>query len=152
MVRQIRPRQRERVMSIAGAVAIEQQWYCCHCSDAGTANRNLADQAFTVFWPRYWALDSKQVPVIRSLFGPYLFVQFSTDNLSWRTIHNTRGIRRLISLHAEYPLPVPIIALQPFIDAYGASGLLPYHPPIRRINKPHWRKLWDVDLLSATTV
>ena len=128
------------------AVAVEPSlaWYCCHTADGAQALRNLSDQGFRVFWPRYWDLDHNHKPVVRSLFGPYLFPALDRSDPSWRTIPNTRGIRRLISLHSEYPLEVPAIALQPFLDTYGSTGLLPYVAPVTRIVKPHWRQLWEV--------
>ena len=127
------------------AIAIEPSlaWYCCHTSDGAQAFRNLTDQHFPVFWPRYWELANGK-PVTRSLFGPYLFPAFDRQDPSWRTIPNTRGVRRLISLHSEYPLTVPLAALQPFLDIYGPTGLLPYVAPVTHIVKPPWRKLWDV--------
>lgn len=45
-------------------------------------------------------------------FGPafptYLFVLFDVARQPWRTIHSTRGVKRLFSYDPERPIPVPV--------------------------------------------
>ena len=57
----------------------------------------LGQQGYRTFFPR---VDG------RDLFTGYGFVQFSLDDDAWQAINGTRGVRHLLPLGHEDPLPV----------------------------------------------
>lgn len=105
-----------------------QTWYCIqtHPQKEERAERELHNQGFSTFSPKVLQLDKALRPVIRPMFRSYLFVAFELADPRWRTIHSTRGCRRLISADAETPLHLPwgfIESLKSILDRRGRLDL-----------------------------
>lgn len=117
--------QNERVGAVGTRRGDGFRWYCIQVNSAWHSEvaRYLAAEGFQAFWPRFWDVDKKRHPVIRSLFGPYSFVRFDTADPSWRRIPRAVGVRRLMSRDAEHPIPVPDTAVQRLIDELGPEGM-----------------------------
>jgi len=74
------------------------------------AERNLANQGYTSFCPRFRKLRRharRTEQVLAPLFPGYLFVQLDLGQHAWRSINGTIGIRRLVGPEGARPQPVP---------------------------------------------
>ena len=79
------------------------------------ASRNLDQQAFVNFYPRFRTTRShagKRVPILAPLFPGYLIVQFDPGDHPWRSINGTLGVRHLINSGQTQPRPMPETAMR----------------------------------------
>lgn len=106
---------------------ILREWFCANTNPKAEhlATRELRAAGFDVFLPL--GRSSTQLrgysPSIASpLFPSYLFVAFDLAEDPWVTVNLTRGVRRLMPVHAEQPSSIPadiIEALQAQADDLG---------------------------------
>lgn len=102
------------------------RWYVVQTQQRGEAHaaRELANQAFEVFLPRYQkkCRHARKVTLVAApLFPNYLFVRLDPQRQRWRSINGTRGVSRLIASQ-DGPIPVPdalIAVLRTRLDAQG---------------------------------
>lgn len=86
----------------------------------GAAMRNLEHQGFEVFNPKYelrrvrrGATTVVDVP----LFPGYLLVAFDqAAQWHWRVVNSTLGVKGLLPLHSDNPLPLPLSAVQELVS------------------------------------
>lgn len=87
-----------------------ERWYCASAlttTAVAFAAANLANQHFDSFCPI--ELNDKGS---KPLFGSYFFVSFDPDRDRWRSILGTRGVKTLLGLFGERPMPLPIGAVE----------------------------------------
>ncbi len=91
----------------------EDRWYVARTLQHGerVAEENLKNQAFGVFLPM-WTPDrttkTGKAPAQIPLFPGYILVQFDIAfDTNWPAINNTRGVKRLLPLNRERPIPIP---------------------------------------------
>lgn len=94
------------------------------------ARRNLANQGFETYLPRYnrRCRHARRVySVLAPLFPRYLFVRMDPKAQRWRSINGTLGVSYLLS---EGPEPLPISdAVIDTIRSHEDSGLVRISPP-----------------------
>lgn len=113
-------------VTIAASPVATARWYVVQTQFRGEtqAARELANQAFEVFLPRYQkkCRHARKVSLVAApLFPNYLFVRLDPPRQRWRSINGTRGVRRVIASQ-EGPIPVPdalIAVLRTRLDAQG---------------------------------
>lgn len=76
------------------------RWYVAQCLPRceGWAIKNAAACDFETFWPRYETSVKRGAlrQYYRGVFPGYIFVNFDTDDYSWRRICSTFGVRRIL--------------------------------------------------------
>lgn len=84
------------------------RWYCgqTHSGDHFRARDELVKQGFEAHLPLCCRLVPGGALRIEPLFGPYLIVRFDVAKPGWRSICNTRGMRRLFGATPEQPTPL----------------------------------------------
>lgn len=102
------------------------RWYVVQTQHRGEAQaaRELANQAFEVFLPRYQkkCRHARKVTLVAApLFPGYLFVYLDPQRQHWRSINGTRGVIRVIASQ-DGPIAVPdalIAMLRTRLDPQG---------------------------------
>jgi len=102
------------------------RWYVVQTQQRREAQaaRELANQAFEVFLPRYQkkCRHTRKVTLVATpLFPNYLFVRLDPQRQRWRSINGTRGVIRVIASQ-DGPIPVPdalIAILHTRLDPQG---------------------------------
>lgn len=92
-----------------------------HQGAEAVAVSELANQHFASLLPlRIYEPEAEQpnaprrhrkrsvLPRFLPAFPGYIFVLFDAQRQPWRSIHNTRGVKRLFSYDPERPIPVPV--------------------------------------------
>lgn len=87
------------------------RWYVVATKTAreGLAQRHLANQNFETFLPlRYKSVGrGKQIRTRKEpLFPGYLFIRMDKENVRWRAINGTIGVKYLLT-RGEQPVPLP---------------------------------------------
>jgi transcription elongation factor/antiterminator RfaH len=88
------------------------------------ATRQLANQGFRPFVPRYWKnrRHARKVETVSApLFPRYIFTILDLTVDHWRSINGTLGVDRLLSYAAE-PQPVPRGVVEDLIAAADPQG------------------------------
>ena len=80
-----------------------QRWYAIRVFAELVALRNLAQQGFGTYLP-FEVDDRGERPLIRG----YLFCEFDVHRDRWRSILGTRGVRTILGLCGDTPLPIPV--------------------------------------------
>lgn len=134
-------------------------WYVVETNAQGEAlaQRNLEQQGFTSFCPRFRKMrrharrvDFAMAPV----FPGYLFVRFDAARDPWHAINGTRGVRRLVGAHASRPQAMPGQAMAALIERCEGdviSGLfadLAPGQPVRLMAGPFANALAEVERLD----
>lgn len=107
-----------------------KSWYLAQIKPNGLerAVTNLARQGFTTFVPRQRSGTQSGQPSGRGralpLFPGYVFVQFDPAEAPWRSIGNTFGVSRLVSLRKDRPDQVPDAVMQALLARCDAEGCL----------------------------
>lgn len=88
------------------------RWYVVQTKSKheDTAQENLINQNFTVFFPRvmeHKKVRGKSISELTALFPNYLFVQFDITKAKWRAISGTRGVVKLLGSTDKYASPLP---------------------------------------------
>ncbi|MDR3439868.1 transcriptional activator RfaH [Telmatospirillum sp.] len=84
------------------------------------ARVNLVRQGFEVYAPMIRVrrtVDRKTYVVPAPMFPGYLLVRFDQDTDRWRSINGTRGVIKLLPLHAEFPHPIPDSLVKQWLDS-----------------------------------
>lgn len=102
------------------------RWYCVHTAyKAETmALEQLTRQKFVTFLPRTDRELADGHREVAPLFPGYLFVRFDPATDKWRCITNTFGVRRLLSVDAETPIPVPFGIVEEMIALAVVDGVI----------------------------
>jgi transcription elongation factor/antiterminator RfaH len=103
-----------------------ERWYVAHTLPQGEiqAERQLANQGYRSFLPRYWKnrRHARKVETISApLFSRYLFVIIDRERDRWRSINGTLGVDRLLMVGRE-PQPVPDGVVETLIEAADSEG------------------------------
>ena len=88
------------------------------------AARQLTNQGFRIFVPRYWKnrRHARKVETISApLFPRYIFVVVDRSRDRWRSINGTLGVDRLLMYGGE-PQPVPHGVVENLITAADLDG------------------------------
>jgi transcriptional antiterminator RfaH len=87
------------------------RWYVAQCLPRceGWAIKNASAQEFPTFWPRYETPNKHGAlrQYYRGVFPGYIFVNFDTDDYSWRRICSTFGVRRILGATDAGAPPLP---------------------------------------------
>ena len=91
-------------------------WYVTEILAAGyhRAERNLTQQGFACFWPRFRKTrrHARRVDhILAPLFPGYMFVQFDRDRDPWHAINGTYGVKRLVGAWSR-PEAMPQAVMQ----------------------------------------
>ncbi len=135
-------------------------WYVVetHVRGEAQAMRNLEQQGFTSFCPRFRKQRRHARRVDHSLapvFPGYLFVRFDRQRDGWHAINGTLGVKRLVGPSASTPQPMPAPAMAALIercDGNLISGLfaeLAPGQPVRLISGPFANRLAQVERLDG---
>lgn len=91
-----------------------QRWYCLQSErrKEHAALANITQGGFEAFLPVIDRGDEKNPP----LFPSYLFVQFDRSADPWRWVNSRPGVRRLVSLVGDIPVPLPIGCVEELQD------------------------------------
>ncbi len=93
------------------------RWYCARTLPKmeAFARVNLHRMGFATFFPRElrpMTYKGRHYEIPIPVFPIYLFVRFDRALERWRMINSTRGIKRLLPLHCELPIPIPDMAME----------------------------------------
>lgn len=118
------------------AVHENERWYVAriHPQRESQAARQLANQGFRTFVPRYWKnrRHARKTDIVRvPLFPRYLFVIADLTKDRWRSINGTFGVERLLMQGGE-PLPVPSGVVETLIDAADGEGTIQLNQPLEK--------------------
>jgi transcription elongation factor/antiterminator RfaH len=109
----------------------EERWYVARTLPQRElqAAKQLANQDFSAFLPRYWRnrRHARRVETISApLFPRYIFVVLDRSRDRWRSINGTLGIERLLMQGGE-PQPVPHGVVESLINSADAEGNIQFH-------------------------
>ena len=88
------------------------------------AAKQLANQEFRAFVPRYWKnrRHARRVETVSApLFPRYIFVVLDRSRDRWRSINGTLGVERLLMQGGE-PRPVPHGVVESLINSIDVDG------------------------------
>ena len=97
------------------------------------AAKQLANQDFRAFVPRYWKnrRHARRVETISApLFPRYIFVILDRSRDRWRSINGTLGVERLLMQGGE-PQPAPHGVVESLVDCADAEGNIDFHYQLR---------------------
>src|SRR4029078_520769 len=103
-------------MPTALSVSPDERWYVVHTQAQRElyASKQLVNQGFRVFVPRYWKNRRharKGEAVLAALFPRYIFVRLDRTKDRWRSINGTFGVDRLLTHDVEtHALPRGAVA------------------------------------------
>jgi len=119
------------LVAVGLALLEGERWYVARTLPhrEAQAARQLANQGFRAFLPRYWKnrrharkVETVSVP----LFSRYLFVIIDRQRDRWRSINGTLGVDRLLT-HDGEPQPVPHGVVESLINATDPNGNIHFH-------------------------
>jgi transcription elongation factor/antiterminator RfaH len=132
----------ERRLSLKNGVALDsgafclpqsqqERWYVARTLPQRElqAAKQLANQDFRAFVPRYWKnrRHARRVETISApLFPRYIFVILDRSRDRWRSINGTLGVERLLIQGGE-PRPVPHGVVESLVDCADAEGNIQFH-------------------------
>jgi transcription antitermination factor NusG len=113
----------------------QERWYVARTLPQRElqAAKQLANQDFRAFVPRYWKnrRHARRVETVSApLFPRYIFVILDRSRDRWRSINGTLGIERLLMQGGE-PQPVPDGVVENFVDSADAEGNIDFHYQLR---------------------
>jgi transcriptional antiterminator RfaH len=108
------------------ALTENERWYVARTLPQRElhAARQLANQGFRSFVPRYWKnrRHARKVETISApLFPRYIFVVVDRTRDRWRSINGTLGVERLLMYGGE-PQAVPVGVVENLIAAADVEG------------------------------
>ena len=108
------------------ALSADERWYVARTLPQRElhAARQLNNQGFRTFVPRYWKnrRHARKVETISAaLFPRYIFVVVDRTRDRWRSINGTLGVDRLLMYGGE-PQPVPHGVVEHLIAAADLDG------------------------------
>jgi len=92
------------------------------------AIRHISQQGFDCFFPQMVEFGKDNKPILTPLFHNYFFVMFRFNDMSWRSIPYSRGVKKLLMADAETPLPLPIGFVEKLQLVYDEDRLI-LRPP-----------------------
>ncbi len=113
------------------SVSPDERWYVARTQSQRElyASKQLVNQGFRVFVPRYWKNRRharKAETVLAALFPRYIFVRLDRTKERWRSINGTFGVDRLLT-HDGEPQAVPRGVVESFISATAPDGGIRFH-------------------------
>src|SRR6478609_8784474 len=116
----------------ASALALKdnERWYVARTLSQRElhASRQLSNQGFRTFVPRYWKnrRHARKVETVSAaLFPRYIFAVLDITRDRWRSVNGTLGVDRLLMCAGE-PQPVPHGVVESLIEATDAEGNIHY--------------------------
>jgi transcriptional antiterminator RfaH len=108
-----------------------KQWFVAHTqpSKEMLAQKNLVDQGFNVYLPRYKKIRRharKVEEILSPLFPRYLFVEMDLEVDRWRSVNGTRGISYLL-MQEERPISVSTVVIGDLKGQEIDEGIVPLH-------------------------
>jgi transcription antitermination factor NusG len=123
--------------AVASCLPLSQQerWYVARTLPQRElqAAKQLANQDFRAFIPRYWKnrRHARKVETISApLFPRYIFVILDRSRDRWRSINGTLGVERLLMQGGE-PQPVPHGVVESLVDSADVEGNIDFHYQLR---------------------
>ena len=118
-------------LSLALSLEPGERWYVARtlAQRELQASKQLANQGFRAFAPRYWRNRRharKTETVLAALFPRYIFVILDRTKDRWRSINGTFGVDRLLTCNGE-PQPVPPGVVESLISASDPDGGIRFH-------------------------
>jgi transcription elongation factor/antiterminator RfaH len=112
-------------------LAPNERWYVARtlAQRELQASKQLVNQGFRVFVPRYWKnrRHARKVETVSlALFPRYIFVILDRTKDRWRSINGTIGVDRLLTYGGE-PEPVPPGVVETLITAADPEGNVQFH-------------------------
>lgn len=109
------------------------QWYAVYTQPGreAMAARELANQAFGVYLPRYQKMRrhaGRTSIVDAPLFPRYLFIGIDTETQRWRSVNGTRGVIGMV-MSGERPIPVPDSVIAEIRAREDEKGYIQLNPP-----------------------
>ena len=113
------------------SLSLDERWYVVRTQAQRElyASKQLVNQGFRVFVPRYWKNRRharKAEAVLAALFPRYIFVRLDRTKDRWRSINGTFGVDRLLT-HDGEPQAVPRGVVESFIRATAPDGGIRFH-------------------------
>jgi transcription antitermination factor NusG len=113
------------------SVSPDERWYVARTQSQRElyASKQLVNQGFRVFVPRYWKNRRharKTETVLAALFPRYIFVRLDRTKERWRSINGTFGVDRLLTRDGE-PQAVPRGVVESLITATAPDGGIRFH-------------------------
>ena len=113
----------------------QERWYVARTLPQRElqAAKQLANQDFRAFVPRYWKnrRHARRVETISApLFPRYIFVILDRSRDRWRSINGTLGVERLLIQGGE-PQAVPHGVVESLVDCVDAEGNINFHYQLR---------------------
>jgi transcription antitermination factor NusG len=113
----------------------QERWYVARTLPQRElqAAKQLANQDFRAFIPRYWKnrRHARKVETISApLFPRYIFVILDRSRDRWRSINGTLGVERLLMQGGE-PQPVPHGVVESLVDSADVEGNIDFHYQLR---------------------
>src|SRR6476660_2861740 len=107
-------------------LSAEERWYVARTLPQRElhAARQLNNQGFRTFVPRYWKnrRHARKVETVSApLFPRYIFVILDRTRDRWRSINGTLGVDCLLTQGGE-PQPVPVGIVESFIHSADSDG------------------------------
>jgi transcriptional antiterminator RfaH len=107
-------------------LSAEERWYVARTLPQRElhAERQLNNQGFRTFVPRYWKnrRHARKVETVSApLFPRYIFVVVDRTRDRWRSINGTLGVDRLLMYGGE-PQPVPLGVVENLVAAADLEG------------------------------
>src|SRR6478735_4220058 len=104
----------------------EERWYVARTLSQRElhASRQLNNQGFRTFVPRYWKnrRHARKVETISAaLFPRYIFVILDRSRDRWRSINGTLGVERLL-MQGGAPQAVPHGVVESLVNSADAEG------------------------------
>lgn len=81
-------------------------WFvgCTKAGLGGWAEKNITEQGYETYTPRIVGADGKSS---ENLFSRYLLVHCGDHMENYRRLNSTRGMKKLLPVHLEEPIPLP---------------------------------------------
>ena len=114
----------------------QERWYIARTLPQRElqAAKQLANQDFRAFVPRYWKnrRHARRVETISApLFPRYIFVVLDRSRARWRSINGTLGVERLL-MQGGGPPPVPHGVVESLVESADAEGNIDFHHQLRK--------------------
>ena len=114
----------------------QERWYIARTLPQRElqAAKQLANQDFRAFVPRYWKnrRHARRVETISApLFPRYIFIILDRSRDRWRSINGTLGVERLL-IQGGGPQPVPHGVVERLVESADAEGNIDFHHQLRK--------------------
>lgn len=117
------------IHSLAWPGALGDRWYCArtHYRAELIAIEELVRQGYPAFLPRIERELPDHQRILVPMFPGYLFVRFDRGAERWRPVVSTPGIRCLLGVSPELPIPAPFGMIEALASRANDDGTVLRH-------------------------